>query len=85
MNEIDFIFKYCKENKINIALSYAYPVDTERQATNRYTASIDDLINIAKKHFGNSVKVVHEEYSHANNRNSNRKNVLEYLIIGINE
>lgn len=85
LNEIDFIFKYCKENKINIALSYAYPVDTERQATNRYTASIDDLINIAKKHFGNSVKVVHEEYSHANNRNSNRKNVLEYLIIGINE
>ncbi|MDN9927249.1 hypothetical protein KLM51_20305, partial [Clostridioides difficile] len=66
-----------------VALSYAYPIDTEKQATNRYTASIDDLINVAKKHFGDNVKVVHEEYSHANNRNSDKKNVLEYLIMGI--
>ena len=85
LNEIDFLFRFCKENKINVALSYAYPIDPEKQATNRYTASIDDLINVAKKYFGDNVKVVHEEYSHANNRNSNKKNVLEYLIIGIHD
>ncbi|CEQ18974.1 DNA adenine methylase [Paraclostridium sordellii] len=85
LNEIDFLFRFCKENKINVALSYAYPIDTQKQATNRYTASIDDLINVAKKHFGDNVKVVHEEYSHANNRNSDKKNVLEYLIMGIHD
>lgn len=84
LNEIDFLFSFCKENRINVALSYAYPVDRERQATNRYTASIDDLINVARKHFGNDVIVVDEEYSHANNRNSEKKDVLEYLIICIN-
>ncbi|EGT4878867.1 hypothetical protein DBN29_08990 [Clostridioides difficile] len=85
LNEIDFLFSFCNENKINVALSYAYPIDTEKQATNRYTASIEDLINVAKKYFGDNVKVVHEEYSHANNRNSDKKNVLEYLIMGIHD
>ncbi|MPM80971.1 hypothetical protein SDC9_128022 [bioreactor metagenome] len=85
LNEIDFLFRFCKENKINVALSYAYPIDVEKQATNRYTASINDLINVAKKYFENNVKLVHEEYSHANNRNSDKKNVLEYLIMGIHD
>lgn len=85
LNEIDFLFRFCKKNKINVALSYAYPIDTEKQATNRYTASIEDLINVAKTYFGDNVKVVHEEYSHANNRNSDKKNVLEYLIMGIHD
>lgn len=80
--KLNELFKYCKKNNIILALSYAYPKDIDVQKTDRYTVSIQELIEIAKATYGsNSVQVAETDYTHANHRNSNTKKVIEYLII----
>ncbi|MCW6107997.1 DNA methyltransferase [Clostridium sporogenes] len=76
------LFTFCKENNILLALSYAYPRDLEKQNVNRYTISIEELVEMAKEIFGaKKVQIEQKEYKHANHRNSFSKEVLEYLII----
>lgn len=80
--QLETLISYCSTAKINLALSYAYPENIETQATNRYTISINDLIFLTQKHYGNSrVTIATQSYSHANHRNSSQKKVLEYLIL----
>ncbi|WP_199716440.1 DNA methyltransferase [Lactobacillus sp. ESL0225] len=79
---LEELFNYCHQNSIVLALSYAYPKDEARQKTDRYTVSIEELVNIAKRVFGNKrVQIEHKDYRHANNRNSSTKEVFEYLIL----
>lgn len=79
---LEELFNYCHKNDIVLALSYAYPKDEIRQNTNRYTVSIEELVNMAKQIFGNKkVQIEHKNYQHANNRNSSTKKVFEYLIL----
>lgn len=76
------LFTFCKENNILLALSYAYPRNLEKQNVDRYTISIEELVEMAKEIFGvKKVQIEQEEYKHANHRNSFSKEVLEYLII----
>lgn len=81
ISQIEMLIKFARENKINLAISYAYPVDIKAQKSDRYTMDINELISVMKKHY-EKVTIVKEEYSHSNNRNSSRKEVYEYLIIG---
>ena len=75
---IDFSFKH---NKV-LAISFAYPQNTDKQKTDRYVMDIDDLINSCKKYYpADRVHVKNVKYEHSNNRNSEHKKVLEYLII----
>ncbi len=76
------LFSYCKDNNIVLALSYAYPKDEVNQNTDRYTVSIEDLVTMATETFGSKkVQIEQKKYHHANHRNSNPKEVLEYLIL----
>lgn len=81
-NKLIELFDYCHNNNIVLALSYAYPIDQINQKIDRYTISIEELVQIAKETFGNKkVRIEQTSYSHANHRNSNSKDVLEYLIL----
>lgn len=80
--QLEKLISFCKQQGINLAISYAYPKDPSTQATDRYTLSIDELILSAKKYFGaNQVHIATQAYQHANHRNSAQKQVLEYLIL----
>lgn len=79
--QIKKLMLFCKNNNINLALSYAYPQDPKKQHTARYTVSIDTLIEFANDIFEKQVSVVKQKYSHSNHRNSEQKRVNEYLII----
>ncbi len=83
LDELEQLMEFSSNNDISLCFSYGYPVDTENQATNRYTMDINNLIDTMKKHFKN-VDVFKENYAHCNNRNSVQKKVYEYLIIGYN-
>lgn len=75
---IDFSIKYKK----NLAISFAYPKDPQNQKTDRYVMSIDDLINICSQKFKKkNIEIVSTHYNHSNNRNTQSKKVLEYLIL----
>lgn len=79
---LEKLISFCAQNNTNLAISYAYPQDREKQATDRYTISIDELIELAQKHYTNAlVNIVTQRYNHANHRNSKPKKVLEYLIL----
>lgn len=79
---LEDLISYCAHSNTNLAISYAYPQDREKQSTDRYTISIDELIKLAQKHYTNArVNVVMQNYNHANHRNSKQKKVLEYLIL----
>ena len=79
---LEELFNYCHENGVVLALSYAYPKDKSNQKTDRYTVSIEELVDIAKRVFGNKrVQIELKDYQHANNRNSSTKEVFEYLIL----
>ncbi len=82
LSELKKLMNFSSENKINLCFSYAYPVDLEKQASDRYTMNINDLISEMNTYFDNVV-VVKENYSHCNNRNSQQKKVFEYLVIGV--
>lgn len=76
------LFNYCQQNGIVLVLSYAYPKDEAKQKIDRYTISIEELVNLAKQVFGNKkVQIEHKDYQHANNRKSSSKEVFEYLIL----
>lgn len=80
--QLESLIKFTATNDICLALSYAYPEDIEKQAIDRYTITIEDLINMAEVFYGsNRVHVKKINYKHANHRNSNQKKVFEYLII----
>lgn len=83
LDELTELINFSSKNNITLCFSYAYPIDIDNQATNRYTMNIEDLINKMQEHFS-EVKVFKENYSHCNNRNSNQKKVYEYLILGYN-
>lgn len=83
LHELTMLINFASRKNISLCFSYAYPIDVDKQATNRYTMNIDDLIEKMKEHF-TEVKVLKENYSHCNNRNSNQKKVYEYLILGYN-
>lgn len=79
---LEHLIQFCARTHTNLAISYAYPQDRETQATDRYTISIEELIQLAQKHFSSArVTVVTQNYNHANHRNSTQKKVLEYLIL----
>lgn len=76
------LVEYSYKNNILLAISFAYPQDTEMQKTDRYVMDIDDLIAMCRSYYSdNRVKVMTQDYKHSNNRNSETKSVLEYLII----
>lgn len=83
LDELTMLIEFSSKNNISLCFSYAYPVDVDNQATNRYTMNVNDLINKMEEYFS-EVKVFKENYSHCNNRNSNQKKVFEYLILGFN-
>lgn len=75
---IGFSFEY---NKV-LAISFAYPQNTDKQKTDRYVMDIEDLIKVCKKYYpSNRIHVKKVKYKHSNNRNPEHKKVLEYLII----
>lgn len=76
------LIDFSKAYKKDLVVSFAYPVDTERQKTDRYVMGIDDLICKCSSVFGfNKTEVVTQNYVHSNNRNSIPKKVNEYLIL----
>lgn len=76
------LFEYCKAKNIILALSFGYPQDTESQKTDRYTISVEQLIEMAENVFGfDKVHIEQMNYKHSNHRNSHSKEVYEYLII----
>lgn len=79
---LEELFKYCNKKQILLALSFAYPKNTKTQKTDRYTVSIEELVNLAKYIFGpKKVQIEQISYKHSNHRNRNTKEVYEYLII----
>lgn len=80
--QIETLLRFANENDIKVVLSYAFPEDENLQATDRYTVTIENLIDMAKQIYGSDqVYSVRENYKHANHRNSSQKKVYEYLII----
>ena len=81
-SNLKVLMRFSHDNDIKLVLSYAFPVNIEKQNTDRYTVTIDKLIMTARKIFGEDfVDIRRENYKHANNRNSTTKKVYEYLII----
>lgn len=79
---LEELFKYCNNKKSLLALSFAYPKNLKTQKTDRYTISIEELVNLAKDVFGpKKVQIERINYKHSNHRNSVAKEVYEYLII----
>lgn len=77
-NLINFSKKYNK----NLAISFAYPNDPILQKTDRYVMSIEEIVRECTKVFKEkNVNVVSTKYNHSNNRNTQTKKVLEYLIL----
>ena len=82
LNDLALIMKQGNIYKIPVLISFAYPQNVEKQKTDRYLFSIEDLIQKAKYFYGNNnVKVAEKEYKHSNQRNSNQKKVIEYIVI----
>lgn len=75
---IDFAKTYNK----NLAISFAFPKDPLLQKTDRYVMSIEEIISACEIKYGNkNVIVKSTDYSHSNNRNTQAKKVLEYLVL----
>lgn len=76
------LIEFSKAYHKNLAVSFAYPRDTERQKTDRYVMSVEQIQDTAAEIYGaQAVQVVSRDYTHSNNRNSTAKKVLEYLIL----
>lgn len=81
-SDLLLLIEKCKEKNVALALSYAYPQDEKKQATNRYTVSIKELIDITKSVYSpEEVTVIQKKYNHTNHRNAKQKPVIEYLIL----
>lgn len=76
------LITYAHDSKKNLAISFAYPKDTNEQKTDRYVTDIDSLVLSCKNAFSvSNVEVASLDYQHSNNRNSEQKKVVEYLIL----
>ncbi|WP_062349910.1 DNA adenine methylase [Bacillus kwashiorkori] len=75
------LFDFCKEKQIGLAFSFAYPFDPANQQTSRYVLNIFDLIEYGNNVFNGNFQYYTQDYNHSNNRNSNSKKVLEYLLL----
>lgn len=84
LSKLEKLIIFAAKRNIGLCFSYAYPIDVEKQATDRYTMNINDLIESMKLNFKH-VDVMKENYSHCNNRTHESKKVYEYLIIGYND
>lgn len=82
LKSMEKLISYASSKNITLAISFAYPKNVKKQKTNRYVMDINDLILECKKYYSTSkVHVFTQNYQHSNNRNSEAKKVLEYLII----
>lgn len=81
LNYHKMLFDFCKSRKIGLSFSFAYPKDPNNQPTDRYVLNIFDLIQYGKDIFGENFRYFTQDYEHSNNRNSNSKKVLEYLLV----
>ena len=82
LKQFSKLIKFSYKNKKNLAISFAYPANIHNQKTDRYVMNIEDLINYCRNEFTpKNVNVVSHKYQHSNNRNTEQKQVLEYLII----
>jgi len=82
LNTFTTLVDFCNIFQKELVVSFAYPEDSNIQKTDRYVMSIEALIALCTEKFGiSSVDVHSSEYTHSNNRNSEQKKVLEYLII----
>ena len=76
------LLEFSKRNCIKVVLSYAYPENQAKQAIDRYTVTIEELVDLAKGIYGDSLVYLEKTtHNHANHRNSTRKKVYEYLIV----
>lgn len=76
------LMDFCHDKGMNLIISFGYPQNTMLQRTDRYLTSIDNLVESARKSFGKTnVKLIGQDYDHANQRNSQKKKVVEYLIL----
>lgn len=76
------LIEFAHDYKKNLAISFAYPKDTKEQKTDRYVTDIESLVSSCISTFTTSnVDVVSLDYQHSNNRNSEQKKVVEYLIL----
>lgn len=81
-NQLKQLLEFSQKNNIKVVLSYAYPEDQDKQAVDRYTVTIEELVELAKDIFGDSLVYTEKTtHNHANHRNSARKKVYEYLIV----
>lgn len=82
LSHLNTLITFANESKKNLAISFAYPKDTSEQKTDRYVTDIDSLVHSCKTAFSSgNVEVVSLDYKHSNNRNSEQKKVVEYLIL----
>lgn len=80
---LTYLISRTKSMGKTIVISYAYPENKELQNVDRYTVSINQLIQMVKNEYGTDKTYIYKKkYEHANNRNANKKKVYEYLIVG---
>lgn len=76
------LVEFSNTHKKNLAISFAYPLNPLKQKTDRYVMSIQQIIDVCKEVFGSkNVDIASVEYAHSNNRNSEMKSVIEYLVL----
>ena len=76
------LISFAKAYRKNLAVSFAYPADVEKQKTDRYVMSIEDIKASCRKEFGTqNVEIATLNYAHSNNRNNAPKKVIEYLVL----
>lgn len=82
LKSMESLVKYSYNNNVLLAISFAFPQNIKEQKTDRYVMDIEELIQMCKKYYSDEkVKVMTQDYKHSNNRNSESKKVIEYLII----
>lgn len=80
---LQYMIEKTKIMNKTLMISYAYPENKLTQKIDRYTISIEELIDLVQSSYGSDkTHVYKKQYTHANNRNSIRKKVYEYLIVG---
>lgn len=82
LNSFKTLIEFSNTYKKNLAISFAYPVNPLQQKTDRYVMSIDQIIKACREICGSeNVDVASVDYTHSNNRNSETKKVIEYLVL----
>lgn len=82
IDSMNKLINYSHINNITLVISFAYPQNKSTQKTDRYVMNIDSLINACNNVYSpEKVHILTKNYEHSNNRNSESKKVIEYLII----